>query len=60
MTADTAAEVSEDAEETEISRANIPDNLPEITFDDQEFRAAQQISNKYEFYSEELNGEGAN
>ena len=60
MTADTAAEVSEDAEETEISRANIPDNLPEITFDGQEFRAAQQISNKYEFYSEELNGEGAN
>ncbi|MBQ8186893.1 MAG: hypothetical protein IJ037_08480 [Clostridia bacterium] len=60
VTADTASEVSEDAEETEITRANIPDNLPEITFDGQEFRAAQQISNKYEFYSEELNGEGAN
>jgi len=63
VTADTAASESEDAaEETadENSRANIPDNLPEITFDGQEFRAAQQISNKYEFYSEELNGEGAN
>ncbi len=49
------------AEETDAnSRANISDNLPEISFDGREFRAAQQISNKYEFYSEELNGEGAN
>lgn len=49
------------AEETDLnSRAAISDNLPEITFDGREFRAAQQISNKYEFYSEELNGEGAN
>ncbi|MBQ7932802.1 MAG: hypothetical protein IJ334_17565 [Clostridia bacterium] len=62
VTADTGTSESDGAEETadENSRANIPDNLPEITFDGQEFRAAQQISNKYEFYSEELNGEGAN
>ena len=62
--ADARAEtgISETGEtaETEITRANIPDNLPEIAFDGREFRAAQQVSNKYEFYVEELNGEGAN
>lgn len=49
------------AEETDgNSRSAIKDNLPEITFDGREYRAAQQVGNKYEFYSEELTGEGAN
>lgn len=58
--ADTSSTDTETEETDGSSRANISDNLPEITFDGREYRAAQQISNKYEFYSEEITGEGAN
>jgi len=56
-----AAAENAGAEETEgNSRKSIPDNLPEISFGGREFRAAQQITNKYEFFSEEITGENAN
>lgn len=62
--ADTAASVSgsESAEETtgETSRSDVKDNLPEITFNGQEYRAASTTSTQYEFYSEEITGEATN
>ncbi|MBR4895310.1 MAG: hypothetical protein IKZ41_02705, partial [Clostridia bacterium] len=41
-------------------RLSVPDNLPEIDFGGRDFRAAQQTSRTYEFYAEELTGEGTN
>ncbi len=41
-------------------RSSVPDNLPEIDFGGRDFRAAQQTSRTYEFYAEELTGEGTN
>ena len=43
-----------------MDRASVPDNLPEIDFGGRDFRAAQQTSRTYEFYAEELTGEGTN
>lgn len=64
--ADTSANASDTAETTgeetpaETSRADVKDNLPEITFNGQEFRAASTTSTQYEFYAEELTGESTN
>ena len=49
----------EDADDR-MDRASVPDNLPEIDFGGRDFRAAQQTSRTYEFYAEELTGEGTN
>ena len=64
--ADTSASVSGTTETTgeettgETSRADVKDNLPEISFDGREFRAASTTSTQYEFYSEEITGEATN
>ena len=62
--ADTTANAAdtEAVEETagETSRADLKDNLPEISFDGREFRAASTTTTQYEFYSEEITGEATN
>ena len=64
-TADTTANASDSetaAEETvgETSRADVKDNLPEISFDGREYRAASTTGTQYEFYAEEITGEATN
>lgn len=51
---------SESVGDDAASRKNVSDDLPEMTFGGQSYRAAQQVGNRYEFYSEELTGEGEN
>ncbi len=62
--ADPSAAVSETEEETEITRENIPDNLPEKNFDGRTFtlltRETDGIYYGDKFMPEELNGEGVN
>lgn len=62
---ETAANASADnvsAEDipAETSRADVKDNLPEISFDGREYRAASTTGTQYEFYSEEITGEATN
>ena len=62
--ADPSAAVSETEEEPEITRENIPDNLPEKNFDGRTFtlltRETDGIYYGDKFMPEELNGEGVN
>lgn len=53
-----AGEQAEEAAQED--RASVKDGLPELNFEGREFRAAQQTSRTYEFYAEELTGEGTN
>ena len=55
-----AGNVSTEDIPAETSRADVKDNLPEITFDGREYRAASTTSTQYEFYSEEITGEATN
>ena len=56
-----AADVGEtEPAETEDSRLNVPDNLPEKKFDGQEFRVLTTTSKEYQFRVDELNGEVTN
>ena len=56
-----AADVEEtEPAETEDSRLNVPDNLPEKKFDGQEFRVLTTTSKEYQFRVDELNGEVTN
>ena len=54
-----AAEAIDQTDEKQ-DRASVPDNLPAIDFGGRDFRAAQQTTRTYEFYAEELTGEGTN
>jgi len=63
--ADTSANASDsetaaEEVEAETSRADLKDNLPEISFNGQEYRAASTVSTQYEFYAEEITGEATN
>ncbi len=49
-----------DGTDDKTDRASVPDNLPELDFGGRDFRAAQQTTRTYEFYAEELTGEGTN
>jgi hypothetical protein len=59
-----ASEIAEEPEETEITRENIPDNLPEKNYDGRTFtlltRETDGIYYGDKFMPEELNGEGVN
>jgi hypothetical protein len=57
---DGTPEETEAAEEEADSRLSIPDELPEISFDGQEFRALTTTSKEFQFRVEELNGEVTN
>ena len=49
-----------DPADEKTDRASVPDDLPALDFGGRDFRAAQQTSRTYEFYAEELTGEGTN
>jgi len=56
-----AAPGAEDNAETSANeRTAIPDNLPDVTFNDQSFRVLTSESKEYQFYVEEAMGEGTN